>query len=153
MGIGRSAGPSAVITDIAPAVSSAPASARPTWPSSRWARPSPSASEYGTASPGSSRTGAGVSTRDGMVSPSRGAAGIVVEHLAGGNQIRAEEPVGVVPPADALQTAEILRAQETVGPAREVGVSEVHAFADRARQPLRVAQHPLLMALVLGRVR
>jgi len=50
----------------------APASARPTWPRSRCARPSPSVNEYGTVSPGSSRSGVGLSTRYGIVSPSKG---------------------------------------------------------------------------------
>src|ERR1700759_169544 len=52
-GMARPAGPSRVIIDIAPPVSSAPPRQRPTWSMSRCARPPPAARTYGTAWPGS----------------------------------------------------------------------------------------------------
>ena len=73
--MGRSAfGPSSAITDIAPLDSSAPASARPTSPSSTWARPLPASITYGTGSPGRVVTGVRSASNVLMLSPCRACA-------------------------------------------------------------------------------
>src|SRR6201985_3963114 len=73
-----------------------------------------------------------------------------VELGAVGDQVGAEQAVGVAPAADLLQAPEVGLAQEAIGATGEVGVAQVDALADGLGQSTRVARHPVAVALVVG---